>query len=78
MLTILTQSLDHREKIRLNLKKMILNLNLLWKLLHLQPVFTKYPSYTNGLVEKLFKKGLCLPSGSDLLESDCQKNSENC
>ena len=43
----------------------------LWKPMHLQPVFRKYPKYVNGFSESLFKLGLCLPSGSNL--SDKQK-----
>ena len=37
----------------------------LWKPLHLQPVFNKYPYYGNNIAENLFAKGLCLPSGSN-------------
>lgn len=35
----------------------------LWKPMHLQPVYKDAPSYTNGVSERLFKSGLCLPSG---------------
>lgn len=35
----------------------------LWKPLHLQPVFKDVPRYVNGISEKLFGMGLCLPSG---------------
>ncbi|TPG40103.1 DegT/DnrJ/EryC1/StrS family aminotransferase [Flavobacterium pectinovorum] len=42
----------------------------LWKPLHLQPVFEKYPYYGNKVAEDLFKKGLCLPSGSNLTSED--------
>lgn len=41
----------------------------LWKPMHLQPVFKDAPNYTNGLSEKLFLHGLCLPSGTALKES---------
>lgn len=34
-----------------------------WKPMHLQPVYADNPAYTNGVSEKLFKTGLCLPSG---------------
>lgn len=36
---------------------------LLWKPLHLQPVFSGAPAYLNGVSESLFRSGLCLPSG---------------
>lgn len=42
----------------------------LWKPMHLQPIFLKYPSYIDGVSEKLFNCGLCLPSGSNLNEED--------
>ncbi len=42
----------------------------LWKPMHLQPVFSYYPMYLNGISERLFKQGLCLPSGSGLSEND--------
>ena len=34
--------------------------------MHKQPVFEKYPAFTNRVSEELFEKGLCLPSGSSL------------
>ena len=40
----------------------------LWKPLHQQPVFANCQSYNNGVSDRLFASGLCLPSGSNLLE----------
>lgn len=45
----------------------------LWKPMHLQPIFEKCPSYTNGVSEKLFNFGLCLPSGSNMSEQDLER-----
>lgn len=42
----------------------------LWKPMHLQPVFAGAPAYSAGVSERLFETGLCLPSGSNLPESD--------
>jgi len=42
----------------------------LWKPMHLQPVFAKYPYYGNKIAETLFEKGLCLPSGSNLTDEE--------
>ncbi|MGJ8665825.1 MAG: DegT/DnrJ/EryC1/StrS family aminotransferase [Patiriisocius sp.] len=42
----------------------------LWKPMHLQPIFKKYPFYGNSVSEDLFNTGLCLPSGSNLTEKD--------
>ena len=36
----------------------------LWKPMHQQPVFANAPAYTNGVSDKLFSQGLCLPSGA--------------
>jgi len=38
----------------------------LWKPMHLQAVFSKMPYYGTTNSERLFKNGLCLPSGSNL------------
>lgn len=38
----------------------------LWKPMHLQPLFSEYPYYGSTVSENLFKKGLCLPSGTSL------------
>lgn len=35
----------------------------LWKPMHLQPVYKDAPAYTNGVSERMFSSGLCLPSG---------------
>ena len=45
----------------------------LWKPMHLQPIFQTCPCYTNGISEKLFKFGLCLPSGSNMSEQDLNR-----
>jgi|TARA_Y100000310_G_C20690751_1_gene822048 pyridoxal phosphate-dependent aminotransferase EpsN len=46
----------------------------LWKPMHLQPVFNGFPFITTqktvGLSDKFFKRGLCLPSGSNLNQDD--------
>lgn len=48
----------------------------LWKPMHLQPVFEDYPFYAHegrgapAVSADLFKKGLCLPSGSSLKEEE--------
>ncbi|MDR0686387.1 MAG: aminotransferase class I/II-fold pyridoxal phosphate-dependent enzyme [Dysgonamonadaceae bacterium] len=42
----------------------------LWKPLHLQPVFADCPFYGDGTCESLFERGICLPSGSTLTETD--------
>ena len=55
-----------RETIRLGLEQDNIEARPLWKPMHQQPIFESYPSYINGVSDELFKKGLCLPSGSNL------------
>ncbi|MGN0219910.1 MAG: DegT/DnrJ/EryC1/StrS family aminotransferase [Muribaculaceae bacterium] len=43
---------------------------LLWRPMHMQPVFAEAPYYGSDVCEKLFDTGLCLPSGSSLTDSD--------
>lgn len=44
----------------------------LWKPMHLQPVFRNAPSYTNGVSQSLFERGLCLPSGPWVTANDAK------
>ena len=62
-----------REDIRLALEKENIESRPLWKPMHMQPIFENYPFYGDGTAEKLFEQGLCLPSGSNLPESDLLK-----
>jgi dTDP-4-amino-4,6-dideoxygalactose transaminase len=66
-------SLKIRESLRLFLEKENIESRPLWKPMHLQPVFKDSPQFINGVSENLFKKGLCLPSGSNLTENDLER-----
>ena len=59
-----------REDLRLALEADNIEARPLWKPMHLQPVFAGCPVFVNGVSEKLFEQGLCLPSGSNLTEED--------
>ena len=59
-----------RETLRLAFEAKNIESRPLWKPMHLQPVFEKYPFYGNKVAETLFENGLCLPSGSNLTEED--------
>jgi len=59
-----------REDIRLYLEKQNIESRPLWKPMHLQPVFKDCLFYGDGVSEKLFDNGLCLPSGSNLSDED--------
>lgn len=45
----------------------------LWKPMHLQPIFSEFKFYGSGISEKLFDIGLCLPSGSNLNDSEKER-----
>lgn len=42
----------------------------LWKPMHQQPVFKRFPYYGNKLSDKLFARGLCLPSDTKMRDKD--------
>ena len=62
-----------REDLRLALEKENIESRPLWKPMHLQPVFQKYPYYGGKIAQQLFEDGLCLPSGSNLIENDRER-----
>jgi len=43
-----------------------------WNPMHLQPAFNKYPYFGSDVAESIFKKGLCLPSGSSMTDNELQ------
>ncbi|RTY86005.1 DegT/DnrJ/EryC1/StrS family aminotransferase [Flavobacterium sp. RSP15] len=59
-----------RETMRLALETENIESRPLWKPMHLQPIFEKYPYYGTTVAETLFENGLCLPSGSNLTVDD--------
>jgi len=61
--------IDH-ESIRLHLEADGIESRSLWKPMHQQPVFEGCRSYLNGVSDRLFRTGLCLPSGSSLTDPD--------
>jgi len=63
----------NREDIRKKFEQENIDCRPLWKPMHLQPVYAEYPAYINGISEELFNKGLCLPSGSNLPDSDIER-----
>ena len=63
----------NRETLRLKLLEENIESKPLWKPMHLQPVFESYPYYGTDVSENLFKKGLCLPSGSNLSDNDKER-----
>ncbi len=62
-----------RETLRLAFEAKNIESRPLWKPMHLQPVFEMYPYYGKKVAETLFENGLCLPSGSNLTDSDRER-----
>ena len=62
-----------REEIRLAMELENIETRPLWKPMHQQPVFASSKSYLNGVSDKLFENGLCLPSGSNLTEDEFER-----
>ena len=62
-----------REELRLAMEEANIETRPLWKPMHLQPIFEKYPFYGNGISEKLFENGLCLPSHPTLSDHDINR-----
>jgi dTDP-4-amino-4,6-dideoxygalactose transaminase len=65
------------ELIRLNLETEDIESRPVWKPMHLQPVFRDAPYYGEKISENLFKKGLCLPSGSNMSKDNFERVSRN-
>lgn len=61
-----------REDLRLHLLKFNIESRPLWKPMHLQPVFETAPYYGEQVAEELFMDGICLPSGSNLSETEVE------
>jgi len=67
---ILLNSYEQREALRVAFESENIETRPLWKPMHLQPVFQNAPYYGKTVSENLFENGLCLPSGSNLSDSD--------
>lgn len=61
-----------RETIRLALFEHQIESRPLWKPMHMQPLYQGAPYHGSGVDEGMFEHGLCLPSGSDM--SDTQQD----
>ncbi len=62
-----------REDVRLALEAENIESRPVWKPMHMQPVFANCRSVENGVSERLFRDGLCLPSGSSMSTMDQQR-----
>ena len=58
------------EQIRQELEAQDIEARPTWKPLHLQPLFAETPMVGGDVAARIFERGLCLPSGSTLSDSD--------
>ncbi|PVW15758.1 DegT/DnrJ/EryC1/StrS family aminotransferase [Marixanthomonas spongiae] len=76
-LTAITYEKSDKKQIIEKLNLFLQNLNIesrpLWKPMHLQPVYKGTACFGDGTAENLFKKGLCLPSGSNLTDLEKER-----
>jgi dTDP-4-amino-4,6-dideoxygalactose transaminase len=70
---IIFNSYKNREALRIAFEKENIETRPLWKPMHLQPIFEKYPYYGKDTAENLFNCGLCLPSGSNLTDIEIKR-----
>jgi dTDP-4-amino-4,6-dideoxygalactose transaminase len=64
---------DDREKVRLALEIENIESRPVWKPMHLQPVFKMCRCVEGGVAGDLFRRGLCLPSGTAMTEEDLNR-----
>ena len=62
-----------RERVRLSLQKSLIESRPLWNPMHLQLVFKDCDYYGDNISEDLFNTGLCLPSGSNLIQNELEE-----
>lgn len=56
------------DELRLHLLERGIETRLVWRPMHMQPVYEGYPYYGGDCAESIFDRGLCLPSGSILTD----------
>ena len=61
------------EEIRQALERENIETRPLWKPMHLQKVFAEMPRYASGVSARLFETGVCLPSGTAMLEKELER-----
>ncbi len=62
-----------REQVRLALAGENIESRPVWKPMHQQPVFAGLRCYGGAVAQRLFRDGICLPSGSSLTQSDLER-----
>lgn len=60
------------DELRRKLASHNIETRLLWRPMHMQPVYKDAPAYVNSVSERLFDHGLCLPSSTTLSDEQIQ------
>lgn len=58
------------DEVRVLLLEKGIETRLIWRPMHMQPVYADAPMYGGGCSEEIFARGLCLPSGSSLTDEE--------
>ena len=61
------------DEVRIALNEENIETRLLWRPMHMQPIYNDAPYYGGNVCESLFERGLCLPSGSSLTNEDINR-----
>ena len=61
------------DEIRMFLLEKGIETRLIWRPMHMQPVFADSPYYGRDCAQRIFENGLCLPSGSSLTDDEIGK-----
>ena len=62
-----------REAVRKALEAQNIEARPVWKPMHRQPVFARYERVGGEVADHIFEQGLCVPSGSNLAQSDLER-----
>ncbi|MCF0211231.1 MAG: DegT/DnrJ/EryC1/StrS family aminotransferase, partial [Bacteroidales bacterium] len=61
---------DNVEALRVFMLSKKVEVRPVWKPMHKQPVYANAPAYVNGVSERIFKVGFCLPAGPCVTDDD--------
>ncbi len=61
------------ERVRTHLESLDIEARPAWKPMHLQPFFADAPMVGGAVAERVFREGLCLPSGSSMTDADVDR-----
>lgn len=70
--SFLAPSEEAKEKVLRRLRGQGIECRMLWRPMHCQPAYSHFPFYSSGVAEELFQRGISLPSGVGLTESQQQ------